>query len=210
MTRGITESRRGPRPAPGQKRRGQPGGPARGGGSRLAAGNHGPSILLRPEPVPENHRSDEASPATIDVPGVLRRGLAVAGLTGIALVHVVDAPGKFRETPYLGWGYLLLVAGCMLVAIRLTNDAGRRAWCASAGLASGAIAVYGLSRTTGLPAASGDVGNWFEPLGLAALFLETVVLAIAGRSLVAGRADGPDTPKAPAPRGPDTSRGRQT
>jgi len=36
------------------------------------------------------------------------------------------------------------------------------------------------SRTVGLPAATGDIGNWLEPVGLASLFVEaTVVLLIA-------------------------------
>jgi len=34
-----------------------------------------------------------------------------------------------------------------------------------------------LSRTTGLPNASDDIGNWTEPLGLASLFVEGAVIA---------------------------------
>jgi hypothetical protein len=37
------------------------------------------------------------------------------------------------------------------------------------------------SRTTGLPAATGDIGNWSEPLGMASLFVEgSVALLSAG------------------------------
>ncbi len=38
---------------------------------------------------------------------------------------------------------------------------------------------YVLSRTTGLPQATGDIGNWTEPLGLASLFVEGGVAAVA-------------------------------
>ena len=44
-----------------------------------------------------------------------------------------------------------------------------------------------LTRTTGLPQAKGDIGNWSEPLGLAALFVEGAVIAVAGYALAALR-----------------------
>jgi hypothetical protein len=44
-----------------------------------------------------------------------------------------------------------------------------------------------LTRTVGLPQAHEDIGNWSEPLGLAALFVEGVVIAVAGYALAALR-----------------------
>jgi hypothetical protein len=44
-----------------------------------------------------------------------------------------------------------------------------------------------LTRTVGLPQAHDDIGNWSEPLGLAALFVESAVIAVAGYALVALR-----------------------
>jgi hypothetical protein len=61
-----------------------------------------------------------------------------------------------------------------------------------------------LSRTTGLPGVSDDVGNWTEPLGLASLWVEGVVFLLAlykvvttprtvhGRPSVAGHATARD------------------
>ena len=43
-----------------------------------------------------------------------------------------------------------------------------------------------LSRTTGLPNAMDDIGNWTEPLGLASLFVEGGVVAIAGTAFAMG------------------------
>ncbi len=62
----------------------------------------------------------------------------------------------------------------------------RLAWAATAVLCLNPLAGYVLSRTTGLPGAMGDIGNWAEPLGLASLFVETGVLALSlyGLSLV--------------------------
>jgi hypothetical protein len=45
-------------------------------------------------------------------------------------------------------------------------------------LALGAITGYTLTRTVGLPSATGDVGNWLEPLGLASLFVESILVAV--------------------------------
>ena len=118
---------------------------------------------------------------------LIRRGVTVAGLTGIALIHVLDATGKFHETPYLGWAYVGLVVGCLLVAGALIERDDRRAWVGAAGLAAASFAGYALSRTTGLPKATEDIGNWFEPLGLATIFLEALVFVTALRALSAHR-----------------------
>jgi hypothetical protein len=62
-----------------------------------------------------------------------------------------------------------------------TSD--RRAWAAAAVLPAGAITGYVLTRTTGLPQATGDIGNWTEPLGLASLFVEGSVVALSAAVL---------------------------
>jgi hypothetical protein len=54
---------------------------------------------------------------------------------------------------------------------------------------------FTLSRTTGLPQANADIGNWTESLGLASLFVEGALVALAGsvllpRMAVRSRADG--------------------
>jgi hypothetical protein len=116
---------------------------------------------------------------------LLRRGVAVVGLAGIALVHVVDATGKFHETPYLGWAYVVLIVGCLAAGGMLIERDDRRAWIAAAGLSAAAFVAYALSRTTGLPSAKDDIGNWFETLGLATLFTEVLVLALALRAITA-------------------------
>src|SRR3954452_16640076 len=108
------------------------------------------------------------------------RAVTVVGLAGIALIHLLDSIGKFTETPYIAWMYVALMIGSLVVAAGLVHSRDRRLWLASAVLAAGAIVGYVLSRTTGLPNATGDIGNWTEPLGLASLFVEGSVVAIAG------------------------------
>jgi hypothetical protein len=118
---------------------------------------------------------------------LLRRGIAVIGLAAIALIHLIDGTGKFHEVPYLGWMYMGLVAGCLLVAGMLIERDDRRAWAGAVGLSAVAFLGYALSRTTGLPSAKDDIGNWFEPLGIGTLFAEAVVFGVGLRALVALR-----------------------
>jgi hypothetical protein len=113
----------------------------------------------------------------------IARGLAIVGLAGIALVHLIDAPGQFAETPHLGWMYVGLIAGCGVLAASLLRRSDRRVWAAAGALALSVIAGYSLSRTTGLPADSGDVGNWGEPVGIASLFVEGSVVAVSAFAL---------------------------
>jgi hypothetical protein len=52
------------------------------------------------------------------------------------------------------------------------------------------VAGYVLSRTTGLPGATDDIGSWTEPLGLASLFVEGALVAVSGYAYaIAGRGE---------------------
>jgi len=44
------------------------------------------------------------------------RGLTIVGLAGIALIHLLDAAGRFEAAPYLGWMYVALILGCIAIA----------------------------------------------------------------------------------------------
>jgi hypothetical protein len=115
---------------------------------------------------------------------IVTRSVAAVGLAGIALIHLLDSLGKFQETPYMGWMYIGLMVSCLVVAAILLHRHAREAWLAAIALPASAIVGFVLTRTTGLPQAHGDIGNWSEPLGLAALFVEGAVIAIAGYALV--------------------------
>jgi hypothetical protein len=115
---------------------------------------------------------------------VLRRGIAAVGLVGIALIHVLDLPGKLEEVPYLGAAYIGLVVASLVVAEMLVRKDDRRAWAMSAAVAASVIVGFVVDRTTGMPGAMDDIGNWLEPLGVASLFVEGVVLAVSAIALV--------------------------
>ncbi len=116
---------------------------------------------------------------------VLTRVLAVVGLLGVALIHTLDAIPTFSELPYKAWLYVGLIAGAIAVAAMIARRPTRWAWTAAGALAGGAILAFVYSRTVGLPGAAADVGNWTEPLGVASLFVETIVLGVAGYAMAA-------------------------
>lgn len=114
---------------------------------------------------------------------VVTRAAVIVGLAGIALIHLLDSISKFKETPYLGWLYLALMVGSLGAGALLIFSRSRRGFVAAAVLAASAIAGFVVNRTVGLPGAMDDIGNWAEPLGMAALFVEGCVLAVSVAAL---------------------------
>ena len=112
------------------------------------------------------------------------RVIGAIGLLGIALIHLLDVIGKFSETPYLGWMYVgAIIAAVALAALLVVKGSSRAVWAATGGFALAILAGFVLSRTTGLPGATDDVGNWSEGLGLASMFVEAGVVALSGWAL---------------------------
>jgi hypothetical protein len=102
----------------------------------------------------------------------------IVGLLGIAWIHFLDLADKMEETPYLGVAYLALIAGCAAAVILLARR-DRRGFVLAGVLAGATIVGYALSRTTGLPAATDDIGNWTEGLGVWSLVVEGAVVLLA-------------------------------
>jgi hypothetical protein len=114
------------------------------------------------------------------------RSVAAVGLAGIALIHLLDSIGKYGETRYIFWMYVALMVASLATAFAVLHVRTKAVWLATGGLAASAVIGYVLSRTTGLPNATGDIGNWTEPLGLASLFVEGVVIAVSAYALTIG------------------------
>jgi hypothetical protein len=101
-----------------------------------------------------------------------RRSAVVLGLLGLAAVHVMDLPGKWTETPYLAFAYIGIIAVTVILVESLIKEATKAAFLASFALALAVIFGYVINRTVGMPGSMGDIGNWFEPLGLLSLGVE--------------------------------------
>jgi hypothetical protein len=126
----------------------------------------------------------DTTPAINDA---VSRTVAIIGLAGIALIHVLQAPDAFSETFYLGLLFVgaIVVAVALGAALTLGSDTGL--WTATAALPALILLGYLISRTVGLPDATNDVGEWEEPLGLASLVVEGLVVCVGGGVLAARR-----------------------
>lgn len=115
------------------------------------------------------------------------RGIGFVGLLAVALIHLLDVISKLGDTPYVGVMYILLMIGAVIVAFGLLHTGRPVAWMAAGTLAGLTLIGFILSRTTGLPNSSQDVGNWSEGLGLASMFVETGVILVSTYALALAR-----------------------
>ena len=117
-----------------------------------------------------------------------RKFSTILGLAGLAVIHIMDLPGKWEETRYLAFGYIGIIAVAAVLIERILHKGTARDYAAAAALSLSVIVGFVIDRTTGMPGAMGDIGNWFEPLGLLSLFVEAWAAwqAIAGLKLALG------------------------
>ena len=113
---------------------------------------------------------------TTDRSSILRSAAVIVGLVGIVAAHAMDLTGKMQEVPYLGVGYLLVIAASVVLIERIIRRGSRLDFAAAAGLAAAVILGYVVNRTVGMPGAMDDIGNWWEPLGLTSLIVEAWVV----------------------------------
>jgi hypothetical protein len=94
------------------------------------------------------------------------------GLVGLVGVHIMDLPGKWTETFYLAVMYLGVIAFGAFLIERLIVKVSSRDYLAAALLSTAVLGGYIVNRSVGMPGAMGDIGNWFEPLGLLSIAIE--------------------------------------
>jgi FtsH-binding integral membrane protein len=126
-----------------------------------------------------NHRATSPAFAVAEaVQEAAVRGTLAIGLAGIAVIHAVDSVGKWTESRYMFWMYMALIASSVGVGAAVLFSRSRRAVGAAAAFAAIVLAAFVVDRTLGLPNATGDIGNWTEPLGLASMVVEGLVIAV--------------------------------
>ncbi|MDQ1717173.1 MAG: hypothetical protein QOC94_670 [Actinoplanes sp.] len=109
----------------------------------------------------------------------LARAAGAIALAAVAVIHVLDLPSTLQATPLIGYGYFLLIGVALAGAAMLITVPGPRVWALADLIAAGAIGAYVLSRTTGLPTDSLDIGNWNCALGIAAISTEALIVLLA-------------------------------
>jgi hypothetical protein len=111
--------------------------------------------------------------------------MAIVLLMSIAVIHIVQLVPTFQQMPVLGVAFVLLIAAAVAVGARLVkgHQSAVQLWFPVAGLGASAIVGYAFTRVLSTPLDHQDVGNWACTLGLAALFVEGVVVAVAAYAI---------------------------
>jgi hypothetical protein len=115
------------------------------------------------------------------------RAVVIAGLAGIALIHVLQLPGALDEAGYLGALFICAIVASTALAAVLAYVHDQRLLRAAGGLAGLILLGYLISRTVGLPWATDDIGVWTEPLGLVSMVIESLVVCVVAGGLAAQR-----------------------
>jgi hypothetical protein len=111
------------------------------------------------------------------------RWLAVVGLAVTAAIHISLAPDHLREAPYAGVLFIALSTASLTFAVLLATSDHHLVWRGAAALSATALAAYVVSRSLGLPSLNDDVGDWINPLGVAAAISETATALVCWNAL---------------------------
>jgi hypothetical protein len=140
------------------------------------------------------HATEPAAPAGGDsssaaMTHAILRATGIVMVLGVALIHVVQLVPTFQETPLLGIAYVMLIIAAVAVGAHLVRGAASSVvlWLPVAGLGLAVIGGYTFTRMFSTPLDNVDVGNWSCTLGMAALFVEGLLVAIATYAIVQGR-----------------------
>lgn len=111
---------------------------------------------------------------------VVARVVAGGGLVAIAVLHLAAAGAEWDDARTMFWLFVALAAACLALSARLARGLDSWSWPAVLALAVVPLVGYVLSRWTGVPGGDAeDIGDWANPLGLAALFVEAALGAYA-------------------------------
>jgi len=112
---------------------------------------------------------------------VIMRATAVMALFGIVVIHFVQLVPTFKGMPLLGFAYVGLIGAALVVGARLMTAGGSplRLWAPVAAVGALALAGYAFTRMISTPLDTQDVGNWACTLGMSALAVEGLLVALS-------------------------------
>jgi hypothetical protein len=102
-------------------------------------------------------------------------GLMLVLATG--LIHGVEGPAHYHEAAYQGLLFFLNAAGALVAARGIYRGEMLRGWTLGVLISAGALTLYVVSHTIGLPGLEID-DEWFEPLGVASLLVEGLYVLV--------------------------------
>ncbi len=127
------------------------------------------------------------------------RAVGAVGLIAVGIIHALEIQRQLSGAVWLTAGFWLLAVVAPIAGLWLVLRPAVLAWQFGGLLCLLTAAGYCLTRGVGMPGDPADVGNWLEPLGVAALIIEGIVVILAGLALVG---------QTRAARGPAGSAGR--
>jgi hypothetical protein len=138
--------------------------------------------------IDERHSTEERPAARhpeVSADAMLR-ATGIVALFGIGVIHFVQLVPTFEEMPLLGAAYLALIAASIAAgALLLTGSSSWfRLWAPVALLGMAAIAGYAFTRVVSTPLDNADVGNWSCMLGMAALYVEGLLVLVSGFAMM--------------------------
>jgi hypothetical protein len=118
------------------------------------------------------------------------RATGIVLLMSLAVIHIVQLVPTFQQSPLLGVGYLFVIAASVVVGARLVkgHESVLQLWLPVAVLGVAVFLGYAFTRMLSTPLDNQDVGNWSCTLGMAALFVEALMVAVAAYAASLGRA----------------------
>ncbi len=104
-------------------------------------------------------------------------GAAIVAIVVAGLIHLVQGPEQYAEAAYVGILFYLNAAGAGVAAYGIYRSAKTWGWGLGMFVAGGAMVMYVVSRTVGLPGM--DIQEWGEPIGLLSLIVEGLYLVLS-------------------------------
>ena len=132
-------------------------------------------------------RTDTRTPAGLDhatshaITSAILRASGIVLLMSLAVIHIVQLDPTLQQTPLLGVAYVFLIAATVVVGARLVkgHQSAVQLWVPVAALGVAVFVGYAFTRILSTPLDNQDVGNWACMLGLAALFVEGLMVTVA-------------------------------
>jgi hypothetical protein len=134
---------------------------------------------------------DAPAPAALDratshaITLAILRATGIVLLMSLAVIHIVQLVPTFQQTPLLGVGYLFVIAAAVVVGARLVkgHQSALQLWLPVVALGVAVFLGYAFTRILSTPLDNQDVGNWACTLGMAALFVEGLMIAVAAYAI---------------------------
>ena len=144
----------------------------------------------------EHELTDTPSSAALDhatshaITAAILRATGIVLLMSLAVIHVVQLVPTLQQTPLLGVGYLFVIAAAVVVGARLVkgHQSAVQLWLPVAALGVAVFVGYAFTRILSTPLDNQDVGNWACTLGMAALFVEGLMVAVCAYAMSLPRA----------------------